>query len=164
MTDEEKNRIFENFESAIPGIVDSVNSDGTVNVIPTIRKISTNGVVDLENNVIPSVPVMDLGGGGIEVNVEISAGDQLILFAISRDSSAWKNSDGSKTRTPNSCGGNTLMDFVAVPLHFHGKGGSKVKISFSKDGSAEITNSGGGSISMASNGTVEINGHLEVTT
>ncbi len=138
-------RRFENFESAMPGIISSVNNDGTVNVVPMIKKVATNGVIDVENLVILSVPLIDLGGAYCSIEIEPVKNDTVMLLAMSRDSGKWKSSDWKKPQTPNSCDGNNLNDFVAFLTHFNGSGGTKAKIK------------------IASDGIVTINGHLEIS-
>lgn len=140
----DETKLFENFETAIPGVVSSKNSDGTVDVKPSIIKMSSNGVFDTENASIPSVPVLSLGGGQFFFSLPINVGDSVILIALSRDSTKWKKSDWDKEIIPSSCSGNTLCDFVAVPLCFKKKNNVKTTIEIDGDGA------------------VTINGHLKV--
>lgn len=152
---------IENIETALPGVIEAVNDDGTVDCKPCIRKVAPNGVFDVVNPTIPKIPLMKLGGANAEFTFPSKVGDQVLLVAISRDSEFWKK-DFKDDNIPESSSGLTQNDFVAVPFVASKWGeGGKAKITVTDDGSIEVQN-GHGSAVMAADGTYTINGHLEV--
>lgn len=141
---------LENFETALPGVVKNVNSDGTVDVSLSIRKVSLNGVVDIAAMPILSVPLLTIGTRAFSFKLPVKTGDPVLLLAISRDSSLWKVGDwGEKDVVPKSCSGNTLCDFVALQMNFWRTDTSN---------GAEITEEG----KVVINADVEINGAVTV--
>jgi hypothetical protein len=152
---------LENIETVLPGVVTKVG-DGVVDCKTCIRKIAPNGVLDVVNFDIPKIPLMKLGGANAEITFPTKVGDQVLLVALSRDSSLWKK-DYSDDVVPESSSGLTLADFVAVPFIASKKATGSAKIHVKDDGGLEITNASGGSFVMdGSTGNVTINGHLEV--
>lgn len=151
---------LENIETALPGVIDKVNDDGTVDCRPCIRKVAPNGVIDVVNPTIPKIPVMRLGGSYAEFSFPVKKGDQVLLLGISRDSEQWKLS-GNDDVTPESSSGLTLNDLVAVPFVAPHAARGAVKFTIGDNGAVSIEN-GHGSVQMAQNGTVTINGHLEI--
>ena len=151
---------IENIETALPGVIVAVNDDGTVDCKPCIRKVAPNGVFDIVNPAIPKIPVMRLGGSYAEFSFPVKKGDQVLLLGISRDSEQWKLT-GKDDVVPESSSGLTLNDFVAVPFVAQHAPRGAVKFTIGDDGSVNIQN-GHGSVQMADDGTVTINGHLEV--
>lgn len=152
---------LENIETVLPGVVTKVG-DGVVDCKTCIRKVAPNGVLDIVNFAIPKIPLMKLGGANAEITFPTKVGDQVLLVALSRDSSLWKK-DYSDDSVPESSSGLTLSDFVAVPFIASKKATGSAKIHVKNDGGLEITNAGGGSFVMdGSSGKVTINGHLEV--
>jgi hypothetical protein len=106
---------------------------------------------------------MKLGGANAEITFPTKEGDQVLLVALSRDSSLWKKDYGDDV-VPESSSGLTLSDFVAVPFIASGKAEGATKIAVDDDGGVQIENAGGGTIVMdGESGKVTINGHLEVT-
>lgn len=153
---------LENIETVLPGVVTKVG-DGVVDCKTCIRKVSTNGIVDIVNFAIPKIPLMKLGGANAEITFPTKAGDQVLLVALSRDSSMWKKGFPDDV-TPESCDGLSLSDFVAVPFIASKKAEGAAKIRIDDDGGIQISNAGGGTIVMdGESGKVTINGHLEVT-
>lgn len=153
---------LENIETVLPGVVTKVG-DGVVDCKTCIRKVSPNGVVDIVNFAIPKIPLMKLGGANAEITFPTKVGDQVLLVAISRDSSMWKKGYPDDV-TPESCDGLSLSDFVAVPFIASGKAEGAAKIQIDDDGGIRMSNAGGGTIVMdGETGKVTINGHLEVT-
>ena len=153
---------LENIETVLPGVVTKVG-DGVVDCKTCIRKIAPNGVLDVVNFDIPKIPLMKLGGANAEITFPTKEGDQMLLVALSRDSSLWKKDYGDDV-IPESSSGLSLADFVAVPFIASKKATGAVKITVDDDGGIQVTNAGGGSIVMdGDSGKVTINGHLEVT-
>lgn len=153
---------LENIETVLPGVVTKVG-DGVVDCKTCIRKIAPNGVLDVVNFAIPKIPLMKLGGANAEITFPSKVGDQVLLVALSRDSSLWKK-DYSDDSVPESSSGLTLSDFVAVPFIASKKAEGAAKIRVTEDGGVQIDNAGGGTIVMdGESGKVTINGHLEVT-
>lgn len=153
---------LENIETVLPGVVTKVG-DGVVDCKTCIRKVAKNGVVDIVNFAIPKIPLMKLGGANAEITFPTKVGDQVLLVAISRDSSMWKKGYPDDV-TPESSSGLTLSDFVAVPFIASKKSDGAAKIRVTDDGGIQISNAGGGTIVMdGESGNVTINGHLEVT-
>ena len=153
---------LENIETVLPGVVTKVG-DGVVDCKTCIRKVSTTGIVDIVNFAIPKIPLMKLGGANAEITFPTKAGDQVLLVALSRDSSMWKKGFPDDV-TPESCDGLSLSDFVAVPFIASKKAEGAAKIRIDDDGGIQISNAGGGTIVMdGESGKVTINGHLEVT-
>lgn len=105
----------ESVETVIPGVITTVNGDGTVNCRPVIRKVLSNGVFDLENPSIEGIPLMKIGGGNAEFSFPSKVGDHVLLVAFSRDSGKWKKDEGDDI-VPSSCSGFSLNDLVAVPI------------------------------------------------
>lgn len=153
---------IENIETVLPGVVTKVG-DGVVDCKTCIRKVSKNGVVDMANFSIPKIPLMKLGGANAEITFPTKVGDQVLLVALSRDSSLWRKGYLDDV-TPESCDGLSLSDFVAVPFIASKKAEGAAKIRIDDDGGIQISNAGGGTIVMdGESGNVTINGHLEVT-
>lgn len=153
---------LENIETVLPGVVTKVG-DGVVDCKTCIRKVAKNGVVDMANFSIPKIPLMKLGGANAEITFPTKVGDQVLLVAISRDSSLWRKGYPDDV-TPESCDGLSLADFVAVPFIASKKAEGTAKIRIDDDGGIQISNAGGGTIVMdGESGNVTINGHLEVT-
>lgn len=153
---------LENIETVLPGVVTKVG-DGVVDCKTCIRKVATNGIVDIVNFAIPKIPLMKLGGANAEITFQTKVGDQVLLVALSRDSSLWRKGYPDDV-TPESCDGLSLSDFVAVPFIASKKAEGAAKIQIDDDGGIQISNAGGGTIVMdGESGKVTINGHLEVT-
>lgn len=153
---------LENIETVLPGVVTKVG-DGVVDCKTCIRKVAPNGVVDMANFSIPKIPLMKLGGANAEITFPTKVGDQVLLVALSRDSSLWRKGYPDDV-TPESCDGLSLSDFVAVPFIASKKAEGAAKIQIDDDGGIQVSNAGGGTIVMdGESSKVTINGHLEVT-
>lgn len=154
---------MEGFETAFPAVVKAVNSDGTVDVTPSIRNVLKNMQVEPDGDdgkplEVQGVPVMWPGTGAAMVKMELSAGDPVLCIASSRDLREWV--DGGEDKgpyTPKSFSGNDLNDLVAIPMS---RGGTKaISVTLGRD---SLTIEGKGTIQMKNDGTVLVNGHLEV--
>ena len=132
---------LENIETVLPGVVTNVG-DGVVDCKTCIRKIAPNGVLDVVNFDIPKIPLMKLGGANAEITFPTKEGDQVLLVALSRDSSLWKK-DYSDDVIPESSSGLTLSDFVAVPFIASKKAEGAAKIRVTDDGDILFTPANG---------------------
>lgn len=128
---------LENIETALPGVVTNVG-DGVVDCKTCIRKIAPNGVLDIVNFDIPKIPLMKLGGANAEITFPTKEGDQVLLVALSRDSSLWKKDYGDDV-VPESSSGLSLEDFVAVPFIAGKKAEGAAKIRVTEDGDIVMT-------------------------
>lgn len=133
---------LENIETALPGVIEKVNGDGTVDCKPCIRKVAKNGVIDVANPTIPKIPLMKLGGANAEFTFPSKKGDQVLLVGISRDSEKWKK-DLKDDAIPESSSGLTLNDFVAVPFVAEKKHSGSAKIRVTDDGDILFTPANG---------------------
>lgn len=133
---------IENIETAIPGIIVNVNDNGTVDCKACIRKVATNGVFDVSNITIPKIPIMKLGGANAEFTFPSKKGDQVLLVAISRDSTKWKKELGDDI-IPLACSGLTLNDLIAVPIIASRKVDGAAKIRVTEDGDILFTPASG---------------------
>ena len=52
---------FNSFETAVPGVVTAVRNDGRVDVMPSVRKMVTSGVIDRFDAPVRGVPLMQIG-------------------------------------------------------------------------------------------------------
>lgn len=154
---------MEGFETAFPAVVKKVNDDGTVDVTPSIRNVLKNMQIEpdgSDGNPLPieGVPVLWPGTSAAVVKFALEEGDPVLCVASSRDLRAWvKGGEDKGPFDPLSFSGNDLNDLLAIPMS---RGGSRaVSVTIGRD-SVSVT--GNGSIEMASDGTVTINGHLKV--
>lgn len=155
---------MEGFETAFPAVVKKVNADGTVDVTPSIRNVLKNMQVEPDGDdkkplPVLGVPVLWPGTAAAVVKFELAAGDPVLCVASSRDLRDWV--DGGEDKgpyTPKSFSGNDLNDLMAIPMS---RGGSRaVSVTLGRD---SLTVAGNGTIEMKNDGTVLINGHLEVS-
>ena len=93
------------------------------------------------------------------VKFELSEGDPVLCVSSSRDLRAWvEGGEENGPYDPKSFSGNDLNDLMAIPFS---RGGDKaVTVNVGRD---SLSIEGKGKIEMAGDGTVTINGHLEVT-
>lgn len=152
---------IENIETALPGVIEAVNDDGTVDCKPCIRKVAPNGVIDVVNPTIPKIPLMKLGGVNAEFTFPSKNGDQVLLVAISRDSELWKK-DLKDDNIPESSSGLTMNDFIAIPFVASKWGeGGKAKITVTDDGDIVMTPKSGRKVISAAD--VLVRGNVQTT-
>lgn len=158
---------MEGFETAFPAIIDKVNGDGTLDVVPCVKNCLSNMQMEPTPggrlNPIQGVPLVHSGTASLDIAIEPSEGDTVLCVAMSRDIREWvKNGYGKGPYNPQSFGGCDVNSLVAVQVRMAGNSEeSKYSVSIGKDGSAFFGN-GNGKIEMAKDGKVTINGHLEV--
>lgn len=154
---------MEGFETAFPAIVESVNDDGTIDVMPSIRNVLKNMQIEPDGEdgkplPIQGIPVLWPGTTNAIVKFELKKGDPVLCIASSRDLQEWVEKGENKgPYSPKSFSGNDLNDIMALPMS---RGGSKsISITIGRD---SVKVAGSGSIEMKSDGSVLINDHLEV--
>lgn len=155
---------MEGFESAFPAVVKKVNGDGTVDVTPSVRNVLKNMQMEPDGSdgkplPIEGVPVLWPGTSAAVVKLELKEGDPLLCVSSSRDLRAWV--DGGEENgpySPVSFSGNDLNDMVAIPMTV-AKSGRAVTVNIGRD---SVKVEGKGTIEMRNDGTVLVNGHLEV--
>ena len=154
---------MEGFETAFPAVVKKVNSDGTVDVTPSIRNVLKNMQIEPDGDdgkplPIEGVPVLWPGTSDAVVKFALEEGDPVLCVASSRDLRSWiEGGEDKGPYDPLSFSGNDLNDLLAIPMS---RGGSRaVSVTLGRD---YVSIAGKGSIEMKNNGTVLVNGHLEV--
>lgn len=154
---------MEGFETAFPAVVKKVNDDGTVVVIPSVRNVLKNMQIEPDGKdgkplPVEGVPVLWPGTSAAIVRFELKEGDPVLCVASSRDLRSWvEGGEDGGPYDPKSFSGNDLNDLVAIPMS---RGGGKaVSVTLSRD---SFKVEGKGSIEMKKDGTVLVNGHLEV--
>lgn len=154
---------MEGFETAFPAVVKAVNEDGTVDVTPSIRNVLKNMQIEPDGSdgkplPVQGVPILWPGTSAAVVKFELEVGDPVLCVASSRDLRAWvEGGEGGGPYDPKSFSGNDLNDLVAIPMS---RGGDKaVSVTLGRDSVSVV---GAGTIEMKNDGTVLVNGHLEV--
>lgn len=138
---------METFETGFPGTVSEVNSDGTIDALPSVRNCLTNLQQEAGGGTVQpmrSIPVLWPGTANAIVKFSLSAGDPVWLVSGSRDQSEWADGDWADAasdpfRAP-SFGGNDLNSLVAIPVRreTHGSGKPKVTVTIGDDGKVTI--------------------------
>lgn len=124
---------FNSFETAVPGVVTAVRNDGRVDVMPSVRKMVTSGVIDRFDAPVRGVPLMQIGFSGMAFDLEVSKGDTVILLFMSRDASQWKKRKWEKQCDPKSPFANDANSCVAIPF-VRPDSGAKAVVKIDKDG------------------------------
>lgn len=106
---------FNSFETALPGVISNVRPDGRVDVTPSIRNMTTNGVIENYDKPILGVPVMQVGFSGFSIDLALKKGDSVILVFFSRDASQWKRRKWGQS-DPRSPFANDANSCVAIPF------------------------------------------------
>lgn len=160
---------MEGFETAFPATVKKVNSDGTVDVTPSIRNVLKNMQIEPDGKdgkplPVEGVPVMNIGTSAAIVKFELAEGDPVLCVASSRDLRSWVGGGENKGPfDPLSFSGNDMNDLVAIPMS---RGGSKkVSLTISHDGSLNVEANTDVSIKSPNvkiEGALEVTGNLEV--
>ena len=87
---------------AMPGIVESVNANGTITVQPALKEPLPvqDGSESLETlPVLPDVPLVQFGAGGITLTLPIEIGDEVLVIFSDRCFDSWFQSGGIQTST-----------------------------------------------------------------
>lgn len=146
------------FETAIPAKVTAVANDGTLSVVALIKKVTIDGIVDVDNMVIEGIRPMVIGNANASVDIEIEKDSQVLLVGLSRHAREWLGSSSDDAVIPKSPYGNLLNDLVAVPLfrtdRYNGKAS---KISLGVDGTVKIESKYGQSLKFNSDGSIDFN-------
>lgn len=151
-------RRLNSIETAIPATVTEVAKDGTLTVVPLIRKVTVDGIVDTANLAIGGVRPFVIGNSSASVDIEIGKGAQVLLVSLSRHAREWLNTSSDDPVTPRSSNGNMLNDIVALPL-FRGDrtNGSASKIMLGEDGTVEVTSKYGQTLRFEEDGSIAFN-------
>ena len=138
---EDIEQFLENFWTAAPGKVSRVDGDH-VDVILCVNNKLSNGMA-VEIPVLESVPLMRLGCSSFKINLSIKKGDPLLVIFMSADPFGWDTKKEGEISDAHSVARNALNHAVAIPM-------------------SKETGSPKGSLDVADDGTVTINGHLEI--
>ena len=87
--------------TTVPGIVDSINSDGTANVQPTTQGLvlTPSGKEQWINMpLLLNCPILRDGGGGWVITFPVQAGDEVVVFCASRCITNWFQKGGIQTQ------------------------------------------------------------------
>jgi len=112
---------MEDFETAFPAVIDTVNDDGTINVRPSVqnclRNMQLEPLKDGKSMAIRNVPVLWVGTKTVHVEYELDAGDTVLCISSSRDIRKWKKETwGEDVFAPMSFSGNDLLNLLAIPM------------------------------------------------
>ena len=133
--------LVESVHTVIPATVLSVNGN-RVKARPSLGIMLENGqkamIPDLDE-----VPLLMLGSNNFSIELELSAGDPLILMVLEADARKWMAQEWKEPVEAASPARFGLGSCVAIPLCL-------------ADGKPK------GKIAVAKDGTVVINGHLKV--
>ncbi len=159
---------MEDFETAVPGVVEKVNSDGTVDARPSIRNVLKNMQLEPVNpktgrlRPAKGVPVLWPGTASALARFELAEGDPVLLVSSSRDLRTWKEGgwDSESPYSPTSFAGNDMNSMLAIPLRLerHGTARPKTVVTVKRDGSVKVECE---SIDIEAE-SVKISGELEV--
>lgn len=146
------------FETAIPAKVTAVAEDGTISVVALIKKVTIDGIVDVDNIVMDGIRLLTIGNSSASVDIEIEKGSQVMLVGLSRHAREWLGSSSDDAVIPKSPYGNMLNDLVAVPLFRNDRENGKAsKISLGVDGAVKIESKYGQSLQFNSDGSIDFN-------
>ena len=113
---------MEDFETAFPAAIESVNDDGTVNVRPSVRNRLRNmqmepNMKDRKHIVIKNVPVLWAGTKTVHIEYELDQGGTVLCISSSRDIRNWKKEKWDEAAyDPVSFSGNDLLNLLAIPF------------------------------------------------
>ena len=138
---EEIEQFLENFWTAAPGKVAKVDGDH-VDVTLCVNNKLNNGMA-VEIPLLESVPLMRLGCDAFKINLSLKKGDPLMVIFMSADPFGWDAKKEGEISEAYSVSRNSLSHAVAIPM------------------SKEAGNTKG-SIDVSADGTVTVNGHLEI--
>lgn len=147
-----------NFETALPAKVTDVAEDGALTVVVLIKKVTVDGIVDVENLAIEGIKPFVIGNENASVDIEIKKGAQVLLLGLSRHAREWLGTSSDDAVIPKSAHGNMLNDLVAIPL-FRGDRdhGKSSKISLGAEGTVVIESKYGQSMKFNEDGSIDFN-------
>ncbi|SHL42663.1 hypothetical protein SAMN05720470_10852 [Fibrobacter sp. UWOV1] len=146
------------FETAIPAKVTAVAADGTISVVALIKKVTVDGIVDVDNMVMDGIRPFTIGNSSACIDIEIEKGSQVLLVGLSRHAREWLGSSSDDAVIPKSPYGNMLNDLVAVPLFRTDRDSGKAsRISLGVDGTVLVESKYGQSLKFNSDGSIDLN-------
>jgi hypothetical protein len=132
----------ENLHTIIPGIISRVEADGLVTVTPSLGMMMANGqriqIPDLRG-----VRLLATGTAAFELEMEPAEGDPVIILVPEADARIWASRTWGEPQEAASTVRHSLSSLVAIQLRRSG--------------------SSAGRILAKRDGSVIINGHLEVS-
>lgn len=146
------------FETAIPAKVTDVAKDKSLTVEILIKKVTVDGIVDVDNIAIEGIKPFVIGNENATINIEIAKGSQVLLVGLSRHAREWLGSKSDDAVIPRSAYGNTFNDLVAVPL-FRGdrENGKSSNISLGAEGDITIESKYGQTLKFNDDGSIDLN-------
>ncbi len=127
--------VLANLHTMLPGVVESYNSTtGRADVAPCMGYGTVRGgkrIVRFRST-ISDVPVGFFGTGGAVVQVDVAAGDEVLLLFSEGSLRPWKARRGGKKLDPISDARFQLEDAIAIPLVIHSLKTCGIKISGGK--------------------------------
>lgn len=155
--------------TTVQGYVDSLNSDGTVNVQPTtqglvLTKEGKEKWIDMP--LLLNCPILRDGGGGWVITFPIQSGDEVVVFCASRSINNWFHKGGiqkqSNLRMHSLSDGFAFCGPRSIPRAIPSISTSSAQLR-SLDGSQYIELAPGGIVNIVAPGGVNITGALTAT-
>ena len=155
--------------TALPGIIQSVDADGTVSVSPAIkaRMVTKAGVFsDVNLPLLIHCPLVTPGGGGFALTLPVAVGDEVLVVFASRCIDGWWQYGGVQPQVEYRM--HDLSDGFAIPAYLSqpmlpGSVSANTAQLRSKDGLAYVELGAGHKVNIVSPGDVTITGNLKVT-
>lgn len=128
---------FGEMETSLPGIVTKVNDDGTVDVLPSIRSMSSSGIIGKYDDApVLGCQLLTTGNQEFAIDIKPKEGDQVLLLFFSRNADGWKSGGWKKEPSdPKGTGASNLNTAIAVQLCL---ARPKNRITVETDGKIEI--------------------------
>lgn len=143
-------------ETALPGYVQDTLENGNLLVVPLIKKVTVDGIVDVQNMALEARPFV-IGNENLSIEIGFKKGDSVLLLGLSRHASEWLNSKSNDPVIPRTFQALTLNDLVAVPLcRGDRENGKSANIKLGVDGAIEISSFLGQRIKFVNDGSIEI--------
>lgn len=152
-----KESIFINLNVCLPATVISYDSSkNTAKLQPAIQCVMEDDT--FENlPLLLNVPVLELGGNGLNIKIPLKEGDTGIVIFCDRDITLFKQE--KKNTQPNTLRKHDLSDGIFIPMRFGNSGSSNIMIQ-SEDGNTqfEVTSSG-----INIKGNITVDGEITAT-